>query len=479
MATVAVSQSPLEFSLEGVRMFTKGIYMKEYDVIVVGSGTGLGVLFKALSAGLGVALIDKGRLGGTCLNVGCVPSKTLLHPADRILEIEDSAKFGVLADITHIDFCTIMNRMKKSVIRGNSYVKDAVKESGNLDYYDSTAEFVSHDILSTGGEKIKGKKIFIASGARPFIPPVKGLDGVSYITNESLLELKTLPESLIIIGGGYIGAEYGHFFSALGTKVTLLERNPKLLHGEEPEISDLFTKQMGKRMEIFTSVEVLEARSRGRGYSVLVKLLSSGEEKEFISEQILVAAGRQSNTDLLKVDKAGIATDGKNFIKVDEYLQTNRENIWAFGDAIGRQMFTHAGDREAEIAWHNATRQDKRTMDFDAVPHAVFTRPEIASVGLTEEQARKRHDVLVGKTKYIDTVKGEVMLETEGFAKAIVEKNSERILGFHIIGPSAAILIQEVVNAIANKGTVKSVTDGIHIFPALSELIPDTLNNLE
>jgi dihydrolipoamide dehydrogenase len=453
--------------------------MKEYDVIVVGAGTGLGIAFKALSAGLRVALIDKGSLGGTCLNVGCVPSKTLLYAADRILEIEESAKFGVLAEITDIDFCTIMNRMKKSISRGSRYIKDAVKESDNLDHYASETQFISHDILSAGGEKIKGRQIFIASGARPFIPPVKGLDAVSYITNESLLELKTLPESLIIIGGGYIGAEYGHFFSALGTNVTIVERNPGLLHGEEPEISDLFSKEMGKRMEVFTSTEVLETRPLKRGSSVLVKHRTTGEEREISAEKILVSTGRQSNADLLRVERADIETDENNFIKVDDQLRTNRDNIWAFGDAIGRQMFTHAGDREAEIAWHNATHKEKRIMDFGAVPHAVFTRPEIASVGLTEEQARRKHDILVGKTKYVDTVKGEVMLEKENFAKAIVERRSERILGFHIIGPSASILIQEVVNAIANKGTVKSITNGIHIFPALSELIPETLNNLE
>ena len=193
----------------------------------------------------------------------------------------------------------------------------------------------------------------------------------------------------------------------------------------------------------------------------------------------MVATGRKSNADLLKVENAGIETDKNNFIKVDDYLQTGRKHIWALGDATGRAMFTHAGDKEAEIAWHNATHRKKIRMDFQSVPHALFTHPQIASVGLTEEQARQSHSILVGRAKYSDTVMGEAMMEQEGFAKAVVEKNSGRVLGFHIIGPHAAMLIQEVVNAVINKSDVKSITGCMHIFPALSNLITETLGNLE
>ena len=193
----------------------------------------------------------------------------------------------------------------------------------------------------------------------------------------------------------------------------------------------------------------------------------------------MVSAGRRSNADLLKPENAGIETDRANFIKVDDYLRTNRKQIWALGDAIGRAMFTHAGDREAEVAWHNATHRKKMKMDFGSVPHAVFTWPQIASVGLTEEQAGKDHEILVGRAAYSDTVMGEAMVEREGFAKAIVEKGTGRILGFHIAGPHAAILIQEVVNAMINNSGVKSITGCMHIFPALSNLVPETFSNLK
>ncbi|MEW6001863.1 MAG: dihydrolipoyl dehydrogenase [Nitrospirota bacterium] len=454
--------------------------MKSYDVIGVGAGdVGLGIAFKAVSKGLKVALIDKGRVGGTCLNNGCVPSKTLIHTADRITEIREAAKLGIRAEITDVDFRAVMERMRDAVTSGRNSIEKTIEETENLDFINKKCHFINERTLEVGAEKIKGKKIFIASGSHPAIPPIKGLDTIQYLTNESILEIEKRPESMIIIGGGYIGLEYAYFFSVLGTTVTIAERNLTLLPFEEPEISELLKKEMGKRTEMHMGVETNEVRQVDSGYAVLLKDISSGEEKEISAETVMIAAGRKSNAGLLKVENAGIETDKANFIKVDDYLQTNKKNVWALGDAIGRAMFTHAGDREAELAWHNATQRKKIKMDFQSVPHAVFTYPQIAAVGLTEEQARKDREILIGSAMYSDTVMGEAMAEREGFAKAIVEKSTGRILGFHIIGPHAAILIQEVVNAVINKGDVKSITDCMHIFPALSNLITETLSNLE
>jgi mycothione reductase len=453
--------------------------MKTYDVIVIGAGIGLSIVFKALEAGLSVALVDRGIVGGTCLNVGCVPSKMLIYAADRIREIEEAKKLGIHATVDHIDFSSIIERMRKAVKEGQDYIKKEIKKSKNLDFYNNEARFISEYTLETKDEKIKGEKIFIVSGARPLIPSTKGLDKIEYLTNETVLGLKKKPESMIIVGGGYIAAEYGHFFSAVGTKVAIVGRNERLVANEEPEISDLFKIELEKRMEIHTGAEVLEARQENNGMTVLLKGKKDGNEKELKAEKIMIAAGRQSNTDLLMVHNTGVETGEANFIKVNDYLQTTKENVWALGDAIGKQMFTHAGDKEADIAWHNATQEKKIKMDFRMVPHAVFTHPQIASVGLTEEQARKEYGILVGKAKYSDTVKGEAMMEEEGFAKAIVDKDSKKILGFHIIGPEASTLIQEVVNAMANRDSMKSITDTMHIFPALSELIPETLSNLK
>jgi len=454
--------------------------MKSYDVIIIGAGdVGLGIAFKAASAGLKVVLIDQGNVGGTCVNYGCVPSKTLIYTADRIAEILEATKLDIHAQITDVDFRAVMERMRNAVTSGRSSIKKAIEETENLDFINKEGHFIDERTIEAGDEKIEGKKIFIASGSRPLIPLIKGLETISYLTNENVLELKERPKSMIIIGGGYVGLEYAHFFSALGTKVAMVHRHSSLLPTEEPEISELLKKEIGKRIQLHMNVETSTVKHTGMGYAVRIKDTNTGEEKEVLAETLLVAAGRKSNANLLRVENAGIETDKAHFVKVDEYLQTNKKHIWAVGDSNGRAMFTHAGDKEAELAWHNATNQEKVKMDFEAVPHAVFTYPQIASVGLTEERGRKSHEIFVGRAMYSDTVMGEAMVEREGFAKAIVEKGSQKILGFHIIGPHAAILIQEVVNAIINKGNVKSITECMHIFPALSGLITETLGNLE
>jgi mycothione reductase len=454
--------------------------VKRYDVIVIGAGdAGLGIAFKAVSEGLKVALIDKGNVGGTCVNNGCLPSKILIYGADKIMEIREATKLGIRTEIIDIEFGSFMGRMRTAVTNGRNSIRKAIEESENLDFINREAHFIDERTLEVGSEKIKGRKIFIASGSRPSIPPIKGLEMIQYLTNETLLEIEKRPESMIIIGGGYIGLEYAHFFSAMGTQVIIVERGLTLLPFEEPEISELLKKEMGKRAELLMGFETNEVRHASSGYAVQVRDTTTGEKREMSAETVMVATGRKSNADLLKVENAGIEKDKANFIRVDDYLQTNKKHIWAVGDATGRQMFTHAGDKEADLAWHNATHRKKIRMDFQSVPHAVFTYPQIASVGLTEKEARKDHEILVGRAMYSDTVMGEAMVEREGFAKAVVEKGTGMILGFHIIGPHAAMLIQEIVNAVINKSGIKSISGCMHIFPALSGLITETMNNLK
>jgi dihydrolipoamide dehydrogenase len=453
--------------------------MKEYDVVVIGSGAGANILQPALSQGLKVALVDKGPLGGTCLNVGCIPSKMLIYPADRVVEINEAQKLGIKARITGIDFAAIMKRMQSVVEESRNHIKMGIKNTANLDYYEDEGHFVEDYTLEVGGEKIRGKKIFIASGARVFVPPIKGIDEVDFLTNENALELKKSPESLIIIGGGYIAVELGHFFAAMGSKVTILQRDDRLVPGEEPEVSTLLKTEMEKRMNIQVDIEAVEVKNKKRKVIVVGRDLNSGKNREFNAARIMVAAGRKSNADLLKVENTGVKTDNRGFIIVDDYLETSKKNIWALGDANGQQMFRHVANVEAELAWHNSLGKHKAKMDYKATPHAVFTYPQIAGVGMTEEEAKKRYKILVGRANYSDVAKGDAMVETEAFAKAIVDKDSLKILGFHIIGPYAPILIQEVTNAMANDMDIYSIGMGMHIHPALPELILSTLGNLQ
>jgi len=452
--------------------------MKKYDVIVIGSGCGLNIVNEALAHSLSVALVDKGPLGGTCANLGCIPSKMLIFAAERIAEIQEAKKLGIEAEIRNIDFKSIMERMRKVVREGQEHLRHELSYVDNLEFYEGEGHFVEDYTMEVIGEKIKADKIFIASGSRPLIPPIKGLDGVDYLNNETVLQLKERPESLIIIGGGYIAVEYGHFFAAMGTKVTILEMADRLVLSEEPEIADALKKELSQRTHVYTGVQAEAVKGNGHDVTVVVNDLKVGH-KEFTAQKILVAVGRKSNADLLKVENTGVEVDKRRYIRVDEYLETTRKNIFAVGDSNGQQMFTHVSNVEASLAADNAIHGSKIKMDYSAAPHAIYSHPQIASVGLTETAARKGHKVLIGRAKYWDVAQGEAMVEKNGFAKVIVETDTRKILGFHIIGPYAPILIQEVINAMASGATVDNIQGSMHIHPAMTELIPNVLSNLK
>jgi mycothione reductase len=450
--------------------------VKSYDVIVVGSGSGMIIANEAVNHGYSVALVDRGPLGGTCLNVGCIPSKMLMFPADRIADIQQSDKLGITAGVKAIDFKSIMKRMKKAVSEPAEHVRKAIHRSKDIDFYETEAYFTADYTLKAGNQEIKGEKIFLVSGSRPVIPSIKGIKDVAYLTNETVLELDEAPESLIIVGGGYVGVEYGHFFAAMGTKVTIIEMAEGLLRDEEPEICELIEKKMGERMAVHTNIMAQEVKKDKSGVVIVAVDRKTGSKKELRAQAVMLAVGRRSNADLLKVENSGIETDKDGFIKVNDLLETSKKNIFAVGDANGKQMFTHVANREASLTAHNAFHNSSLKIDYNTAPHAIYSYPQIASVGLTEARARESHNILVGKARYLDTAKGEAMVEEDVFAKAIIDKETDHILGFHIIGPYAPILIQEVVNAMTSGGHVTEVNRGIHIHPALSELIPVTLN---
>jgi len=453
--------------------------MKKYDLIVIGSGCGAIVSDEAVGHGKKVALIDKGPLGGTCLNLGCIPSKMLIYAADRAVEIQEARKLGIEAEIRSIDFTSIMERMRKSIKESRDHIRKEIKEAKGLDFYEGQGHFVADYTLEVNGQQIRGEEIVVACGSRPFVPPIKGVDSVDYWTNQEVLSQKTRPDSLIIIGGGYIAVEYGHFFAAMGTKVTILEMADRLTLAEEPEISELLKKALSRRMAVHTGALAEEVRKGANGEVTVAVKTSDGKKQEFTSDRLLMAVGRKSNADLLKLENTGVQIDQRGFIKVNEYLETTKKNIYAVGDANGLQMFTHAANRQASMVAESILHGDKTKLDTSVTPHAVYSHPQIASVGLTEEKARKDHQILVGKASYSGIAKGEAMMEEEGFAKALLEKDTNKILGFHIIGPFAPELIQEVTNAMASGGDIGHILNGMHIHPALNELIEAALGNLE
>lgn len=454
--------------------------MEQFDVLVIGSGSGMLVASIAVEQGFKVALVEHGKMGGTCINVGCVPSKMLIYPADVLATFKDADKLGVHVKMDWVDFNNIMNRMHALVNHDTGQQAAAVETTADLTWFKEKGEFISDYTMQVGTRTITAKVIFIVSGAHTTIPPVKGLENVSYLTSDTVLELTTQPKSIIIVGGGYIGMEYGHFFSAIRTKTTIIQRPDRLLPDEEPEISDLLKKEMENRMEIYTGYEVLEVNQEGTLKTVVAKNRQDGSVKEFSAEAIMIATGRKSNAESLMPEKTGVKIDEQGFIKVDDYLETNKKNIFAFGDAIGKQMFKHVANYEAGVAWHNSTHDQKVKMDFSGAPHAVFTHPQVASVGMKEEEARhQNYKILVGNALYKDTAMGAALGFPEGFVKVIVEAETGKILGAHIIGPEASILIQEITNAmVTEKGDFGPIARGMHIHPSLNEVVQNAFGNL-
>lgn len=455
--------------------------MEKFDVLVIGSGSGMIIASAAVNQGFKTAVVERGPMGGTCLNRGCVPSKMLIYPADIAASIQEAAKLGVKASVTSIDFQGIMERMRRLITGDATAQARAVENTPNLKWFRGTGEFISDYTMKVGEHIITAEKIFIVSGARPGIPPIKGINSVDYLTSDTVLMLKEKPSSIIIIGGGYIGAEYSHFFASMGTKTTVIEFTPKILPGEEPEISDLLKKEMAKRMEVYTNSEVVEVRQQSSVKTVVAKSRETGSISEFSAEALLVSTGRVPNSDVLKPEKTGVKLDERGYIKVNEYLETGKKNIWALGDAIGKQMFKHVANYEAEIAWHNAVHDHKVPMNYSAVPHAVFTHPQIASVGLKEAEAKQQgYKIMVGKAFYHETAMGAAMGDPEGFVKVIVEQKTGKILGGHIIGPEASILIQEIVNAMVTEDrSFAPIIRAMHIHPALSEVVQRAFGKLK
>ncbi len=454
--------------------------MEKFDVLVIGSGSGMIVASNAVASGMKTAVVESGPMGGTCMNRGCIPSKMLIYPADVVSIIREAEELGVKATVNSIDFPKIMNRMHDYIIEHSQQQAKAVEATRNLTWFREAGGFISDYTMKVGKQVVRADRIFIVSGARPDIPPIREIENVGYLTSDTVLKLETVPRSMIIVGGGYVAVEYGHFFSSIGTKVSIIQRNPRLLPEEEPEISDLLKEEMGKRLQIFTNYEALEAGEKNGIKIVTARNRVDGGFEDFSAEFLLIAAGRVPNSDLLKPEKTGVKLDEKGFVQVNEYLETGKNNIWALGDAIGKQMFKHVANLEAEIAWHNAVHEHKVEMDYSAAPHAVFTHPQIASVGLKESEAKQKgYKILVGKALYKDTAQGAAMGEPQGFVKVIVEQGTGKILGGHIIGPFASTLIQEITNAMAfGDKTFMPIIRGMHIHPAMSEVVQNAFGNL-
>jgi len=458
--------------------------MKEYDVIAVGTGSAMYVVDGMMQRNpqIKVAVIDKDEPGGICLTRGCIPSKILLYPAELVRTIEHASVLGIDVNLGRVDFAKVMKRMRDIIDRDIESIRQGLSSTPNIDYYHATAEFVSPYTLQVGDEKITSKMILLSTGSESIIPPIRGLQEVGYHTSDTILHQTELPESVAIVGGGYIAAEYGHFLSAMGSKVTIVGRNPQFLPQEEPEVSALAKRELEKHMTVLTNCEVVEAEKAPRDKKKIVAVhRETGERETVTADEILVAAGRGPVKDI-HPERAGIKIDERGWIQVDELLETSSPNVWAFGDANGKYLFKHVGNHEATIVYYNAVLKRRIPVDYHAVPHAVFTYPEIASVGLREKEAIEKFgadQVLIGFERYQDTAKGEAMAVKDYFVKVMLERQNLRIVGAHIIGPYASILIQEIINLMyTHEQNAQPLLDAMHIHPALSEVVQRAFQSL-
>jgi mercuric reductase len=444
---------------------------RKYDLALLGSGSAaFAAALKASEYGAKVLLTEFDEIGGTCVNRGCIPTKNLIH-ASRIYE--NSVKgFPGINTRASLDFAALIAQKDELVaeLRRAKYI-DVAESYDNIYLIEGKAHFVSHSEIEVNGKRYQAEKFIVATGARPAIPPIKGLEEAGYLTSRTILQLEELPDSLIIIGGGYIALEMGQLFSRLGSDITIIERGPRIILGRaEPVISEHLQKYMEEDgMTIYTSASVSEIRKAGDEREVIVKV--NRETIRLKARHILVATGRKPNTENLGLEKVGVETDERGFIKVDEELRA-AENVWAAGDVIGEPMATPVAAKEGIAAAENAIAGKHRTVDYNAIPRAIFTHPEVGIVGMTEEEAENAGFTCACRTLSMKEVpKARAIRETGGVIKMVVEAKTKRILGVHMFGDRAADVIHEAALAIKHRMTVDDIIDMVHVYPTMSEAI--------
>lgn len=465
--------------------------MQEYDFLVIGSGSGLDVANAAVQRGQSVAVVEKGRLGGTCLNRGCIPSKMLLYHAEVLETIERADEFGIEASIDNVAFSDIVQEVNEEVQEDSESISQGLGSSPDHDLYRAEGRFVDERTVEISGgeqdgERLYGETVLVAAGTRPGVPPIDNIEEVDYMTSREALRLEEPPDHLIVIGGGYIAAELGHFFGMFGSDVTIIGRRPHLLPDADKEIATEFTDRLSDRLEIHTGYEATAVSESNGEVTVEAQSFSELETQPYpepksgegvadhitvTGDTLLLAAGRVPNTDTLNVSAAGIETDERGFVETDEYLRTTAEGVWALGDIVGEYLLKHNANHEAQTVVRNLFGDELQPIDYTAMPFAVFSSPEVAGVGATEAELQAADRDYAKRTyRYEDTARGMAM-KVEGAVKPLISLDGE-ILGCHIVGPEASNLIEEVVVAMkAGSGTVQDIRESVHIHPALSEVV--------
>lgn len=443
----------------------------ETDALVIGAGeAGALVASLAVDEGASVALVYREPWGSTCLNAGCVPSKFLIHRARVAHVVRTSSRFGVRSDRLDVDLAGIVEEKRRYLDRHRDESWQGALREERLTLLEGGAEFVSKDSVRIGDGVVRSNRIFLALGMRPSVPEVGGLRDGPWLTNETVMDLDEIPGHLIVIGGGYIGCELGQAFRRFGAEVSLVQRAPRLLPGEEPDASTVIERSFREEgIDALTSHEVRSVRWMD-GRPTIEVTGPDGESRSLTGTHLLLAAGRTPNTDTLRLERAGVELDPKGFVRVDDELRTTATGIWAIGDVNGAQPFTRVCQEEAKIAFANAFRDAGLRMRRASLPHAVFTDPEVGSVGLTEQAARDQgHDVIAGLVPFERVEKAELIGETAGFIKYVAERDTHRLLGCHVVGYQAADLVYDAVVVMRGQGLIDDLAMAVGVFPTVQE----------
>ena len=453
----------------------------KYDAIIIGTGqSGPSLADRMDSENLKVAVIERHLYGGTCVNVGCIPTKTLVASARAAYMARRGAEFGVVIDGgVKVDMKRVKARKDEMVGQSRGGLTNWLESMENVTLYREHGRFESPNTVRVNGQLLEAEKIVINVGGRAFAPNIPGLNEVDYLTNSSIMEVDFLPEHLIIIGGSYIGLEFAQMYRRFGSTVTVLQRGPRLISREDEDVSETIKEILeneGVNVHANTQVDRLEKR----GNNLVVSVNSEGAPMEVTGTHLLLAAGRRPNTDDLGLEKAGVEVNDRGFIAVDDQLSTNVPGIWAIGDCNGRGAFTHTSYNDFEIIAANLFDNDPRRVSDRILCYGLFIDPPLGRVGMTEAQVRESgRNVLVGKRMMTQVGRARERSETDGFIKIFVDADTREILGAAILGINGDEVVHSLLDVMYAKAPYTVIQRAVHIHPTVAELVPTVLGELE
>ena len=442
----------------------------KYDAIIIGSGQGGNPMAASLADhGWTVAIIEKGNLGGTCINVGCTPTKTMVHRALVAHYARDAARWGVRTHDVSVDLPTIVAQKNKIVQWKRDGQQTSINKRPNLHLYRGVAQFTGPHEIKVGDQLLQGERIFIDTGARASIPPIPGLDAISYLTNESIMELLEVPEHLIVLGGGYIGLEFGQMFSRFGSRVTIIHNAGQIIQREDPEVAAELQRALeAEGITFLLNADTTRVDKKDSG--VVVTVEQPDGKSSITGSHLLVATGRRPNTDALALDKAGVETRPNGTIKVNGKLETNVPGIWALGDVKGGPAFTHISYNDFQIIYANLVEGKDLTVDNRIVPYCAFTDPQLGGAGMTEKEARaKGYKLKIGKVPMSVVARAYERDETAGLMKIIVDASNDRILGACVLSGDGGETVQILYTLMLADLPYTLLKGAVYIHPTWAE----------